>query len=183
MERIYIILGCIKMDNLKFYLKNKQIAKDETISSKAKDYLLKAKNNLEVLDALDKLNNLKTKELLKISKNFDSYEWIVICGYYAMYSAALGLIAKIGFRSKNHSATIAVLEEYFVKKKLLEEDIYLLLKNTSLKKEELQELSEARQKREIAQYSITKQTTKEIAEKIKKDAYSFVNKCEEILQK
>jgi uncharacterized protein (UPF0332 family) len=39
-----------------------------------------------------------------------------------------------------------------------------------------------RQKREIAQYSITKQTTKAIAEKIKKDAYDFINKCEEVLE-
>jgi hypothetical protein len=32
-------------------------------------------------------------------------------------------------------------------------------------------------------YSITKQTTKEIAEKIQKDAYDFVNKIELILMK
>ena len=36
--------------------------------------------------------------------------------------------------------------------------------------------------REIAQYSITKQTTKTIAEKIKKDAYDFIDKCEEIVE-
>jgi len=56
-----------------------------------------------------------------------------------------------------------------------------LLKNAVFQKEELEKLSEARHQREIAQYSITKQTTKDIAEKIKKDAYSFVNTVEEIL--
>ena len=45
-----------------------------------------------------------------------------------------------------------------------------------------QKLSEARHKREIAQYSITKQTTKNIAEKIKVDAFSFVNKVQEVLE-
>ena len=49
--------------------------------------------------------------------------------------------------------------------------------------EEIEKLSDARHKREIAQYSITKQTTKSIAEKIKKDAYDFINKCEEIVKK
>ena len=43
--------------------------------------------------------------------------------------------------------------------------------------------SDARHKREIAQYSITKQTTKDIAEKIKKDSYDFINKCEERIKK
>lgn len=172
------------MKKTEFYLKKEQIIKDNSVVSKAKNYLEKARYNLATLEILNKINlNKSARKILEIPDNYCSYEWMVICGYYAMYSAALGLIAKIGFRSKNHSATIAVLEEYFVQKKLLEEDIYLLLKNASLKKEELRELLEARQKREIAQYSITKQTTKEIAEKIKKDAYFFVNKCEEILQK
>lgn len=179
---ISIILGCINMDSVKFYLKNEQIIRDETIIPKYKNYLNKAKNNLEVLDALDKLNNnAKAKEILKIARSFDSSEWIVICGYYAMYTAALALIAKIGFRSKNHTATFALLEEYFVKKKILDEQTYLLLKNASFQKEELEKLSNARHQREIAQYSITKQTTKDIAEKIKHDAYDFVNKIEEIL--
>ena len=47
-------------------------------------------------------------------------------------------------------------------------------------KKELEKLSEARHKREIAQYSVTKKTTKDIAEKIRKDAYDFVNKVDSI---
>jgi len=109
------------MNKVKFYLKNGQIIRDHTIISKAKNYLTKAKNNLQILDALDKLvNNEKAKELLKIQKDFDSSEWIVITGYYAMYTSALALVAKIGFRSKNHTATFAILEEYFIKKKILD---------------------------------------------------------------
>lgn len=98
-----------------------------------------------------------------------------------MYESALSLLAKIGYRSKNHSATILILEKYFVKKKLLDENSILILKNALLQKEEINKLSDARHKREITQYSITKNTTKAIAEKIKKDAYEFTNKCEEII--
>ena len=57
-----------------------------------------------------------------------------------------------------------------------------LLKNAIIQKVEIEKLSEARHKREIAQYSVTKQTTKEIAESIKQDAYNFINKTETIIQ-
>ena len=56
------------------------------------------------------------------------------------------------------------------------------LKNAILQKEELEKLSEARHKREIAQYSVTKQTTKEIAENIMRDAYQFINTVESIIE-
>jgi len=183
MVKIYTIIGCIKMKKIEFYIKQGQVIRDNTIIPKAKNYLEKARYNLATLEVLNKINNKSVKKTLEIPDSYESYEWIVICGYYAMYSAALALIAKIGFRSKNHTATFELIEEYFVKKKILEEDIYLLLKNAVFQREELEKLSDARQKREIAQYSITKQTTKGIAEKIYKDAKDFVNKCEEILIK
>jgi uncharacterized protein (UPF0332 family) len=59
----------------------------------------------------------------------------------------------------------------------------MLLKSAMFHKEEIEKLSDARHQREIAQYSVTKQTTRNIAEKIKKDAYDFVNRCGEIIGK
>ena len=136
------------------------------------------------MSILSELNdNKKARDLLKIPKDYDSNEWVVITGYYAMYTTAILLLVKIGYRSKNHTATLCVLDEFFVKKKILDKEILLLLKSAMFHKEEIEKLSDARHKREIAQYSITKQTTKTIAEKIKKDAYDFVNKCEEIIKK
>lgn len=100
-----------------------------------------------------------------------------------MYTAALALLAKIGYKSKNHAATLLVLEEFFVKKKMLDQDMLGILKRALLHKEEVEKLSDARHKREIAQYSLTKKTTKEMAEIVRKNAYDFVGKCEEILEK
>lgn len=168
------------MKKIDFYLKKGQIVKDMTIMPLAKKYLAKAKNNLATMEVLSDLNS--KKDLLALPIDYDSNEWVVITGYYAMYSAALALAAKLGYRSKNHAATILVLEEFFVKKKELDKVSVDLLKNAKIKKQEIDELSEARHKREIAQYSITKETTKEIAEKIKKDAYDFVNKTEELIK-
>jgi len=158
--------------------------KDKEIRELAPKFLEKAKNNLVTMNSLfDLNNNSHARKLLRIKENHEFYEWVVIIGYYAMYAAAISLLAKIGYRSKNHTATLCVLEEFFVKKKILDEDILILLKSAIFHKEEIEKLSDARHKREIAQYSITKQTTKIIAEKIKKDAYDFVNKCEEIIKK
>jgi len=168
---------------IKDYLRKKQLKKDKEVFRLSNKYLKKAKNNLVTMDTLLKLNkSKKVQKELFIPANYDFTEWAVICGYYAMYSAALSLISKIGFKSKSHSATILILEEYFVKKKYLKIEDLDILKKISLKKEEIKELHLAKQKREIAQYSVTVNTTKGIANKIKKESYEFIDKVEEILK-
>ena len=172
------------MRKIDWYIKQGQLSKDNSYKNLANKFLQKARQNLITMSILSELNNnKKARDLLKTPKDYDSNEWIVITGYYAMYTAAISLLAKVGYRSKNHSATLCVLEEFFVKKKILDQDVLILLKSAILHKEEIEKLSDARHKREIAQYSITKQTTQIIAEKIKKDAYEFINKCEEIIEK
>ena len=158
------------------------ILKDDSVKNLSRKYLQKARNNLVTMSLLSDVNDdKKARDLLKIPLDYNSEEWVVIIGYYAMYASALALIAKIGFKSKNHTATIKILEEYFVKKNVLDQKSFLLLKNAVFQKAEIEKLFEARHKREIAQYSVTKQTTKEIAEIIKQDAYNFINKVEMII--
>jgi hypothetical protein len=159
------------------------ISKDDSVKNLSQKYLQKARSNLITMSLLSDINNnKKVRELLKIPSEYNTDEWVVITGYYAMYASALALIAKIGFKSKNHTATISLLEEFFIKRKLMSKEDISLLKNAMLQKAEIEKLSEARHKREIAQYSVTKQTTKEIAESIKQDAYNFINKVESIIQ-
>jgi uncharacterized protein (UPF0332 family) len=107
---------------------------------------------------------------------------IVVCGYYAMYMAASAALAKISYRSKNHTATILALETFFVKRQLLEPDYLKIMEKAKLEKEHLEQLKLARERREIAQYSVTKGTTKSIAEEIKRDAYSFVERMEKLMK-
>lgn len=168
--------------SIKYLINQGYVAKDNSVKALSKKYLQKAKNNLVTMRLLSEVNdNKKARDLLNVPGDYDADEWIVVTGYYAMYSGALALLAKIGFRSKNHTATLQILEEYFVKKKILDQESLLLLKNAVFQKEELEKISEARHKREIAQYSVTKQTTKGIAENIKRDAYDFINKVESII--
>lgn len=170
------------INNIKHLIEQGYVSKDDSVKNLSLKYLQKARNNLITMSLLSDINNnKKARDLLKIPLEYNSDEWVVITGYYAMYSSALALIAKLGFRSKNHSATIILLEEFFIKKKLMSKEDINLLRKVILQKEEIEKLSEARHKREIAQYSVTKQTTKEIAENIKQDAYNFINKVETII--
>jgi uncharacterized protein (UPF0332 family) len=167
------------ISDIKQLIKQGYISKDDSIRNLSKKYLQKARNNLVTMSLLSEINtSKKARDLLKIPSDYSTDEWVVITGYYAMYSSALALISKIGYKSKNHTATIILLEEFFIKKKLISTEDLILLKNAIIQKSEIEKLSEARHKREIAQYSVTKQTTKEIAENIKKDAYNFINKIE-----
>jgi uncharacterized protein (UPF0332 family) len=171
------------MNRLNYYLKEGQIVKDNTVIMLAKRYLEKAESNLETMNILSEINkNNKIRESLNVNISYDSDEWVVITGYYAMYSSALALLAKAGFRSKNHSATILLLEELYTKNKIISKEDLSLLNNALLQKDEIERLSDARGKREIAQYSVTKKTTKAIAENIKKDAYYFIGRVRALIR-
>ncbi len=171
------------INDIKQLIKRGYISRDDSVKKLPQKYLQKARNNLVTMSLLSDINNnRKARDLLKIPFDYNSDEWVVICGYYAMYASALALIAKIGYKSKNQTATIKLLEEFFIKKKLMSKEDISLLKNAIIQKAEIEKLSEARHKREIAQYSVTKHTTKEIAESIKQDAYNFINKVESIIQ-
>ena len=167
------------MKSLKWFLSKKQLIKDETAKNLSSAYSKKARDNIVTMELLSKA--AKHKDILELPKDYDSSEWVVVAAYYAMYISALSVLAKIGFRSKNHSATIKALEESLVKKKLLDRRFLESLETVKLNKEELEELRKAKDRREIAQYSVTKKTSKDLAEESKKEAHKFVDKMEELL--
>lgn len=145
-------------------------------------FLEKAKNNLITMSVLFDLDaSSEARRLLNVPDDHDPSEWVVSCGYYAMYMAASAALAKIGYRSKNHTATILALDALFVKKKLLEPRYLKMIEKAQLEKEHVEQLKLARDRREIAQYSVTKQTTRGIAELIKSDAYKFIERMEKLV--
>jgi len=83
------------MRAIEWYIKQGQLAKDNSYKSLANKFLQKARQNLITMSLLSDFNsNKKARDLLKVPKGYDSNEWVVICGYYAMYTAALSLLAK-----------------------------------------------------------------------------------------
>ena len=71
-----------------------------------------------------------------------------------------------------HSKDIDVVDQKHLKS----------LENVRVTKEEIELLQDVRDKREIAQYSVTKRTTIQIAESTKAEAREFVDYVEEIFE-
>jgi uncharacterized protein (UPF0332 family) len=156
--------------------------KSPSIRKLVSRFLAKARNNVVTMSILfDLQNNSEARSILHVPDNYNSSEWVVVCGYYAMYMAASAALARIDYQSKNHSATILVLEKFFVKKELLELEYLEMIEKAQLETEHVEQLRLARNKREIAQYSVTEQTTKLIAGQIKADAYKFVERMERLI--
>lgn len=165
---------------IELFIKKEQLVKDYTAQNLAEPYLKKSRSNLVTMELLSKAE--KFKDILALPKDHSTDEWVVIAAYYSMYMAALSLLAKVGFRSKSHTATSVALEELFVKRKLLDKCHFENFENLRIRKEEIEMLRDVRDRREIAQYSVTKKITKDIAEKTKFDARTFVDRAEEIFE-
>jgi len=164
--------------SLEWFIHKKLLLKDKTINNLAENYMKKSRDNIITMELLNKVADFR--DTLELPDDYDSKEWVVISGYYSMYMAALGILAELGYKSRNHTATILALEALLVNKKLLEKEYLEILGRIKIKKEEIEELNKVRDKREIAQYSITKETTKNIAEEIRNDAHKFVDRMEEL---
>ncbi len=168
--------------DINWFIREGSLAKTPFISRLAPRFIEKAKNNLITLSILFGIyNNEEARGSLNIPEDYDSSEWVVVCAYYAMYMAASATLAKVGYKSKNHTATVLALETFFVKKQLLEESYLKMIEKAQLEKQYVDNLNLARDRREIAQYSVTKETTRRIAEEIKGDAYKFVERMEKLI--
>ncbi len=164
---------------LDWFIRKGLLLRDLTVVNLAANYMSKARNNIVTMELLSKSTNFK--DVLSLPEDYNPDEWVVVAGYYSMYMAASSVLATIGYRSENHSATIAAMEEFFVKKRLLER-IYLdAINKIAVRKEEIEELSKIRDRRETAQYSVTKQTTHEIAEDTKIEVHKSVDRMEQLL--
>ena len=168
--------------DINWFIREGLLAKTPFIQKLAVRFIAKAKSNLITLSILFDLHtNKEARDTLNVPEDYDSSEWAVVCAYYAMYMAASAALAKINYKSKTHTATVLALETFFVKKQLLEETYLKMIEKAQLEKGYIDNLNLARDRREIAQYSVTKETTRRIAEEIKEDAYKFVERMEKLV--
>lgn len=158
------------------------LVKTYSMKRLANDFLEKARVNLTTMNLLSTIKrNKNIRSVLNIPKDYSPNEWVVTTAYYSMYMAALSALAKLGYKSKNHTATILALEKFFVEKGWLEKEILELIKKAGLEVEYIEMIKTARNSREIAQYSPTKKTVDVVAESSKKDAYKFVERIEKLI--
>ncbi len=169
------------MEKLEFYIHKGILVKMPGIENLVSNFLKKARTNLITMSILLETKRKEVKDLLNIPRDYSPNEWVINTAYYSMYLAALAALAKIGYKSKNHTATIYALETFFVKKGLLEKEILELLEKVKIESKYVEMIRTARDKREIAQYSPTKKTVDFAATSIKGDSYKFVNRIEKLI--
>ena len=144
------------------YLKREQLFKDLGHKKLEKPFLIKSRKNFSVANLLFRISEQEElKKLLNLASDFEMYDWVIIISYYAMYTSALAALAKLGFKSKSHAATISVLKHNFVRNNKLEaKDIHKLVKAYDLTEQLITKLIQTKTKRETAQYDATPNTEK-----------------------
>lgn len=173
------------------YLKKEQLFKDDEHKKLEKPFLTKSRKNFAVANLLFKISEQEDmRRLLSLASDFEMYDWAIIVSYYSMYTSALAALAKIGFKSKSHAATITVLEHHYLprekdqnnnNKALEQKDIHKLVKAYAISEQLITKLIQTKTKRETAQYDATPSITKEMAKTSLEDADEFITKIEEIL--
>jgi len=143
---------------------NKKVIKKETSTGEIRGHLKKAEHNLDFI-----------KDAIKL----DYLDWAITGCYYACYHAALALILKKGYSSKNHHATLCILIKEFYNKELTKEDIGLISKFLEYK--DILFYVETKNRREDATYSTKLLFDNKETENLRIDTVMFVSKAKEIL--
>jgi uncharacterized protein (UPF0332 family) len=172
------------------YLRKGQILQEEEHKKLEKPFLAKSRKNFSVANLLFKISEQEDiRKLLNLTSDFEMYDWVIIVSYYAMYTSALAALAKLGFKSKSHAATITVLEHHYIpeekdknnNKALEQKDLHKLVKAYAISEQLITKLIQTKTKRETAQYDATPSITREMAKSSLDDADEFITKIEEIL--
>src|SRR3989338_9889291 len=97
------------------FLRKKQLFVSEEHKKLEKPFMNKSRKNFSIANLLSKISEQdELKKLLALASDFEMHDWVIIISYYSMYTSALSALAKLGFKSKSHAATIAVLEYAYV---------------------------------------------------------------------
>ncbi|MEW6685437.1 MAG: HEPN domain-containing protein [Candidatus Edwardsbacteria bacterium] len=118
---------------------------------------------------------------MKIMFDNSLFDWMIICGYYAMYHAVLASLFKIGIRATAHHCAIAALKKFYVERgQVKPEYLNYIKKAKGLEQRYAGTLERAQENRVIEQYGVEILSNDEV-EWIIEDAKDFVLKIEEVL--
>jgi len=160
------------------------LVKDKEAKLLASKYLERANKNIELMNIISELSkNKEAQKALSLSETYSNDEWVTITSYYAMYTAALALLGKIGYKCNVHTSTIWAIEKFFIERKIIEPEYLSFLNHAKeqVSKNDVDSLSKGKNDRETAQYNVTKELTRSIAEASMKNAQAFVNKANSII--
>ena len=158
------------------YIKKKILKK---VSDESKLHIKRTDHNLTFANWIIEKHK---DEIPEVFGEDTFYDWVISIHYYAIYHAALALMSKEGFTSKNHSATLCFLiyHHHHLQNALAKEDVELIA--SSLEKEDIETLGTSKELREKASYNIHESFEKKLAEDIKEQAVNFANKIKLLLK-
>jgi uncharacterized protein (UPF0332 family) len=161
----------------KHYIKIKVLRKTE---QDFKKYINKAISNLELANFLFEEHNHSIKEKLP---NRNYYDWCITIYYYSIYHTSLALLAKLGYKSKSHLATLTAITLFYYHKDniLKEEDIDFLLDKINIEKKEIDFVIESKDLRERACYGVDDSFNISITKLLQEQTADFVNRIKDLL--
>ncbi len=166
--------------------KIKVIYPDETWT---KHHLSKAEYNLRIARINFNLNEhpdyvKKLEQTEEYDPEFNTYEWVIIMSYYAMFHSVNALLRKIGVKVGKqyaHEITTNLLLYYFYYTQLIEDELLKIYENAEEKAKELVvSYIFAKEERTKYQYEANLESQEKDAEKILNDAVNFVSRLKDI---
>lgn len=146
-----------------------------------KKHINKAISNLEFANFLLEEHDFSIREKLP---NRAYYDWCITIYYYSIYHISLALLAKLGYKSNSHLATLATITLFYYHKDnvLKKEDIDFLIEKVNLEEKEIDFVIESKDFRERACYGVDETFNVSIAKMLQKQTVDFVNKIKDLLQ-
>lgn len=148
----------------RYYLDTGIIQKIQPSENLVKAHMEKSDHNLEFAYSLITENKFP--------------DWAITGLYYALYHSSLALLAKKGFASKDHTATVCFLIKHYVE--FSKEDIELY-DGLSLTRNEIQIYTDLKSERQKASYSTKMLFDAGHIKNLREKAIHFINKAKSML--
>lgn len=154
-----------------------------------KHHFNKSEYNLRIATINFNLNDHKDfiKELEQAEEQdseFNTYEWVIIMSYYAMFHSVNAVLRKIGVKIGKqyaHEITSNLLLYYFYYTKIIEDELLKIYENAEEKAKGLVvSYIFAKEERTKYQYEVDIESQKKDAKKVLDDAVNFVSRLKDI---
>ena len=170
----YTVMGNIE----KHKRRREIIEKHTTVGARAVLFLQKGERDLQVATSTFQNGQEEKQPLLQSS----FYNWVVVIGYYAMFHAARGALAKLRVHISEdnvHEAVLNGMYYYYLHSGLIEKHIYDILEDASQKRQKaiqlIEKLEQGRSQRGNVNYEVAKSVQESLAKDTLKDAKEFIN--------
>lgn len=156
--------------------KRKKVLRPETLGPE--DFLGKAEHNLAFSNWLMDKHREEIPKIFGQNENF--YDWAIASFYYSVYHSALALVSRFRLSSKSHFATLCALIHYYYhrSKELTKEDIEFL--GGRLEEGDVEAFMHAKALRERANYGVSRDFERMLADDAKESAERFLEKARKI---